>query len=97
MRRTAPPHILYTVAAKNKSKGRPSRDSGPPGPHEIVLLHMEASRRRDELLEEARELQSAGKIREARRLLAQAEAIHEHLTALENECRNSRPERSHDT
>jgi hypothetical protein len=69
------------VAAKHKSKDRSS-------PHErpynwaISAFHFQASRRRDEILEEAQALEAAGKIRNARKLLKQARDIARHLRAL---------------
>jgi hypothetical protein len=54
-------------------------------------LYVEASQRRNQLLEEARELQTADKIKAAHQLLAQAIEIQERLTALENECRTPSP------
>ena len=55
-----------------------------------MALHRKASQRRDELLSEARELQGAGKIRDARRLTREAQTIQRWLTALEGEFRRAR-------
>lgn len=66
------------MAARNKR----------PDLQEIFGLHVEGSRRRDGLLEEVRALQSAGKIREARKRLKAAAQIQECLHALETECRH---------
>lgn len=67
------------MAAKNKR---------PPDVQEIFGLHVEGSRRRDNLLKEVRALQSAGKIREARKRLKAADQIQQCLHALETECRH---------
>ena len=48
---------------------------------------MEASRRRDELLEEVRALQAAGKIRQAKQLFKRAQEVRQRLTAFEEEFR----------
>jgi hypothetical protein len=55
----------------------------------LVNLHVEASQHREELLEEARQLRAAGKIREARRLMRTAEELHSQLQALEAQVRMS--------
>ena len=55
------------------------------GKQAIVSLHLEARRRHDELLEEAQNLQAAGKVREARVVLKTAEFMQAHLAALEEE------------
>lgn len=88
-----PTPILTDMAAKNKSKGRARKSSAGENPdiQEIFALHLEGTRRYDELLQQARTLQSAGKIREARRLLNEAEGIHRRLTALEDEFRRPAP------
>jgi hypothetical protein len=56
------------VVAKNKSKGR-SALTPIPDIRETFALHLKANQRLDALLEEVRELQGAGKIREARRVI----------------------------
>jgi hypothetical protein len=76
------------MAAKNKNKGRPAGRPEPDG-QEIFGLHLKASQHRDELLAEARALQTAGKIREARKRLRAAQEIQHRLTALETEVRLS--------
>jgi hypothetical protein len=80
------------MAAKNKrpKRAEPADIDPRPDIRQVFALHVEACRRRDELLEEARELQAAGKIRAARKHLTQAEEIQERLTALEDECRLKR-------
>jgi hypothetical protein len=67
------------VAANNKAKGQLFRDhlTG------TLVQHMEASARRVELLQEARELQAAGKTSEARQRLNLAEDLQQRLTDLE--------------
>ena len=76
------------MAAKNKSKGRKHADR-PPDVQEIFALHFHASRRQEEIVAEAKELQKAGKLREARALLKQAKEIGKHLKALEDHCKGS--------
>jgi hypothetical protein len=53
----------------------------------VVNLHLEASQHREELLEEVRQLQAAGRIREARRVRRTAEKLHSQLQALEVQVR----------
>jgi hypothetical protein len=79
------------VAAKNKAKARRTRAHPIPDIRQVFAVHLQASQRRDELLEEARALQAAGKIREARRAFKQAETVHQHIEALEQEVRGPRP------
>jgi hypothetical protein len=55
----------------------------------ILALHSEASQHREELLEEARQLRAAGKLREARRLMRTAREIQFQLQALEVQVRMS--------
>jgi hypothetical protein len=76
------------MAAKNKKKS-PSRSDREPGIQDISGLHVNASQHRDALLAEARALQAAGKIREARKRLRAAQEIQHRLTALETEVRLS--------
>lgn len=64
-----------------------AKNKNPPDVQDIFGLHLEASKHRDELLEEARALQIAGKIREARKKLKHAQEIQHRLTALETEVR----------
>lgn len=81
------------MAAKNKPK-RPRSSSRPSGPvdfTDVFALHVEGSQRRDELLEQVRQLQAAGKIREARQALERAETINKHLTALAESVRPKPP------
>lgn len=88
------------MAAKNRKKGRVrtrrDRDAPdiPPSPHDVLMLHMQASKRRDELLGEARDLQAAGKISAARKVLAEAEEIQRRLHALEAWYRPQAPKSS---
>jgi hypothetical protein len=73
------------VAAKNK---RPSHSRAPGGgAHDSVGLHLRASQHRDELLEEAKELQAAGRIREARAVEKRAAQVEQLVGALETEVR----------
>jgi hypothetical protein len=73
--------------AQNKSKARRWSLQDLPAIRDVFALHFQASRRRDEILEEAEGLQVTGKTREARKLLKQAKGIQKHLKALENNCR----------
>lgn len=75
------------TARKKRAPRSTSADTVRPDLQEIVALHVRASQRRDEILEEVKALKSAGKIREARELLRQAQTIQAHLTALERECK----------
>ena len=69
------------MATKNRSNGRSgSRPS--PAIRELFAFHFQASRRRDEILEEAKGLQVAGRIPEARQLLKRARKLQKHLKAL---------------
>ena len=78
------------MAGKNKSKGRLASQDSPEVP-DLFALHFQASRRRDEVLEEAKALGAQGRVADARKLLNQAEEIQKHLTALEDHCRTPRP------
>ena len=55
---------------------------------DIFRLHLQASRRRDELLDEVLVLKAAGAIREARRLLREAKTIQMWLRSLEEDVRS---------
>jgi hypothetical protein len=72
----------HTMAKKNKAKARPSSPDSP-DISDTFALHFQASRRRDEILEEAKALQATGKVRDARKLLRQAHEMQKHLKALE--------------
>jgi hypothetical protein len=74
------------LAANNKNKRIWPVESGHPDQIPTVA---EASQRRDDLLSEARALQSAGKIRQARRRWIAAQEMQHRLTALETEIRLS--------
>lgn len=69
------------LAAVSAKKSKPSDIRA------MFSLHYQASKLRDDLLEEAYQLQVAGKLREARRRLKAAEGIQRRLTALEMEVR----------
>jgi hypothetical protein len=73
------------MAAKNKSKSRPAPASPMPDQEEILALHRRATKRRDELLEDVRELKAAGKRKKAKVMLREAQTIQEWLGALEAE------------
>jgi hypothetical protein len=51
----------------------------------VVSLHLEACQSRDGLLEEARELRAAGKMREARIVMKTIKFVRAHVAALETE------------
>ena len=77
------------MAAKNKPKSRrvsPSQDKAA-DIRDVFALHIQASCHLDELLEQVQALRSAGKNREAKALLKQAEGIQKGLRALEAEVR----------
>ena len=75
------------MGAKNKPPKRPvTLDE-----QELLRVHLEASRLRDELLEEARVLRRAGKIAQARKAQASAEGISRELRKVENARRNRAP------
>jgi hypothetical protein len=81
----------FPVAALNKRKSLPQCPESPGNPdvQDLFGLHFQASRRVDEILEEVQELQSAGKIPEAKALLKHAEGIQQGLRALEAEVRTT--------
>jgi hypothetical protein len=56
---------------------------------QVLSLHLEACKERDDLLAQARQLKAAGKIKEARVLLKTAEFVEAHVAALEDECRRA--------
>lgn len=59
----------------------------PPRPHDILALHLEASRQRDELREKARKLRATGRTADADRADTQADGIDASLAAFEAEFR----------
>lgn len=63
--------------------------------HDSFALHARASQHRDDLLEEARELQAAGKIREARGVERRARQVTQLVDALEAETRIGSMEPAH--
>jgi hypothetical protein len=77
------------MAAKNKKTARRGATEREPDVLDLVGLHLTASQNRDALLAEARALQAAGKIREARKRLRAAQEIQHRLTSLETEVRLS--------
>ena len=72
-----------SVAAKNKRSGYPRAPANVT--HDSVSLHLRAAQHRDELLEEAKELQAAGRIREARAVEKRAAQVEQLVGALETE------------
>ena len=80
------------MAAKNKRTGR----GGASGIDRLGAeersafgLHLRASQHREALLEEARELLSAGRVREARAVEKRAGQVEQLLDALESEVRDA--------
>lgn len=69
---------LPTVASNPAARG-----------HELSGLHFQASRRIDEIIEQVRDLQSAGKPRQVKTLLKQVAGIKKGLRALEAHVRKS--------
>jgi hypothetical protein len=82
------------MAARNK---RPSRintrdaESRTSDTDEISGTHLRASQHREELLEEARALRAAGRIREARGVEKRAEQVDQLLGALEADVKLPHP------
>jgi hypothetical protein len=85
-----------SMAAKNKNSHATPRVSREDSDLQDLLgLHFQASRRMEEVLEQAEELRLAGKLAEARTLMMHAEGIQQGLRALEAEVRTStRPRRA---
>ena len=82
------------MAARSKPPTRiNTRDSGSrtPGVDEISGTHFRASQHREELLEEARALRAAGRIREARGVEKRAAQVDQLLGALEGEVKRPGP------
>lgn len=79
---------VHIQGAFRYSGGMAAKNKSPPDVQEIFGLHVEGSKQRDQLLEQVRALQSAGKIREARKRLKAADQIQQCLHALETECRH---------
>ena len=71
-----------------------ARTKRAPDVQDILTLHIAMSKERDELLEKTRELQAAGKIREARRMFKAAEQVHERVEAFEQRYRRRNPHES---
>ncbi|MFL6605522.1 MAG: hypothetical protein ACJ8R9_29880 [Steroidobacteraceae bacterium] len=78
------------MAAKNKRANRaaPSEVARTAGAHKATDLHFRASHHRQELLEEARALMAAGKIREARAVEKRAGQVEQLVGALEADIRS---------
>lgn len=73
-----------------KIRRPPTAASNPAGRgHELSGLHFQASRRIDEIIEQVRNLQSAGKPREVKTLLKQVAGIKKGLRAVEAYVRKS--------
>jgi hypothetical protein len=78
------------MAAKNKRANRPATSEAgrTPGTHKTADLHFRASHHREELLEEARALLAAGKVREARAVEKRAGQVEQLVGALEADIRS---------
>jgi hypothetical protein len=78
------------MAAKNKRANRAatSETARIPGEHKTADLHFRASHHREELLEEARALMAAGKVREARAVEKRAGQVEQLVGALEADIRS---------
>jgi len=78
------------MAAKNKPINRAATADAAraPGGHESVDLHFRASHHREDLLEEARSLMAAGRVREARAVEKRAGQVEQLVGALETEIRS---------
>jgi hypothetical protein len=83
-----------TTNTKQTSRAMPPlRDST--DIREVLSFHFLASRRRDDMLDEANSLEAAGKIPEARERLKQAEEIDALISTLESGCRSPTRTGSH--
>jgi hypothetical protein len=78
------------MAAKNKRANRAatSEAAGTAGVHKTADMHFRAVDHRDELLEEARALMAAGKVREARAVEKRAGQVEQLVSALEADIRS---------
>jgi hypothetical protein len=77
------------MAAKNKRANRATSEAArTPGTHKTADLHFRAAHHREELLEEARALLAAGKVREARAVEKRAGQVEQLVGALEADIRS---------
>jgi hypothetical protein len=78
------------MAAKNKRTNRAATSEAGRtlGVHKVTDLHSRASHHREELLEEARALLAAGKVREARAVEKRAGQVEQLVGALEADIRS---------
>lgn len=78
------------MAAKNKRANRAatSEVAGASGAHKTADLHFRAAHHREELLEEARSLLAAGRVREARAVEKRAGQVEQLVGALEADIRS---------
>jgi hypothetical protein len=78
------------MAAKNKRTNRAasSEAARTAGEHKTADLHFRAAHHREELLEEARALMAAGKVREARAVEKRAGQVEQLVGALEADIRS---------
>ena len=65
--------------------------SSTPDVSELLRVHMEASKRLRELIQESERLRDAGRLRDARRVFQKAEDIRAGIEALERQCRPKSP------
>jgi thioredoxin-like negative regulator of GroEL len=78
----------------NEQSSFPTPDPADKGEiREVLSFHFKASRRRDAIIDEANSLHRAGKIREARELLKQAQEIQTTIKTLEESRRLPSPHR----
>ena len=78
------------MAAKNKRADQAATSEGGRtfGAHKATDLHLRAAHHREELLEEARALLAAGKVREARAVEKRAGQVEQLVGALEADIRS---------
>jgi hypothetical protein len=78
------------MAAKNKRANRAATSEAgrSPGTHKTADLHLRAAHHREELLEEARALLAAGRVREARAVEKRAGQVEQLVGALEADIRS---------
>jgi hypothetical protein len=80
--------------ANHKQSSRPTPNPADKADiREVLSCHFQASRRRDAIIDEANSLHRAGKVREARDLLKQAQEIQTLIRTLEESRRLPSPRR----
>jgi hypothetical protein len=73
-----------------------ARTKRPQSPHDILKMHVDLSKEREDLLERTQALQAAGKIREAREAFKAAEQVHKRIEQFEHRYRRRDPHASPD-